>query len=121
MSTVGKIERAVRAHGFVAGDQLGDHLLRFGHAFGFGDRRQLGELPCKNPVPDSPGNGCVQRSGPLPVPQLRCTGLHEHQVQGVEHRTGHVPVEVVGLQIQRVGVGQQLGQAVGDLFTVLAR
>ena len=38
----------------------------------------------------------------------------EHQMQGVEHRPGNVPMEVVGLQVQGIGVGQQAGQAVGD-------
>ena len=46
-------------------------------------------------------------------PQLGVLG-HEHGVQGVEHRPGDVPVEVVGGQVQRVGVGQQMRQAAGD-------
>jgi hypothetical protein len=45
----------------------------------------------------------------------------EHQVQGVEHRPFHVPVEVMGLQIQRVGVGQQLAEAVRDGLAVFFR
>jgi len=40
-------------------------------------------------------------------------------MQGVEHRTGNVPVEVVGLQVQGVGVGEQAGQAFGDGGAVL--
>src|SRR3546814_4017055 len=51
----------------------------------------------------------VQR-GPLFV----VLGL-EQQVQAVEHRPGDVPVEVVGLQVQGVGVGKEVRQAVGDL------
>ena len=47
------------------------------------------------------------------VPQLGVLG-HEHGVQAVEHRSRDVPVEVVGRQVQRVGLGQQLGQAGGD-------
>src|SRR5690606_12966511 len=38
----------------------------------------------------------------------------EHGVQGVEHRPGDVPMEVVSLQVEGVGVGQQAGQAFGD-------
>ena len=41
--------------------------------------------------------------------------LLEHRVQGLEHRATHVPVEVVRLQVQRVGIGQQTRQAVADL------
>ena len=33
--------------------------------------------------------------------------LHEHQVQGVEHGTGHVPVEPVGLSVQHISVRKQ--------------
>jgi hypothetical protein len=44
---------------------------------------------------------------------------HEHQVQGVEHRPGHVPVEVVRHQVERVAVGQQARQALGDGCAVL--
>jgi hypothetical protein len=46
------------------------------------------------------------------VPQLGVLG-HEHRVQRVEHGPGDVPVEVVRRQVQRVGVGQQAGQATG--------
>ena len=33
--------------------------------------------------------------------------LLEHEMQRLEHRPGDVPVEVVGLEIKRVGIGQQ--------------
>ena len=36
-------------------------------------------------------------------------------MQGLEHRTSHVPVVVVGLEVERVGVCQKARQAVGDL------
>jgi hypothetical protein len=45
--------------------------------------------------------------------------LLEHQVQRVEERPGDVPVEVVGLQVERVRVGQQVGQTVGDRLPVV--
>ncbi|MOA30430.1 hypothetical protein D3C78_1515210 [compost metagenome] len=40
-------------------------------------------------------------------------------MQGVEHRAGDVPVEVVGFQIQGVGVREQAGQAFGNGGAVL--
>jgi hypothetical protein len=40
-------------------------------------------------------------------------------VQGVEHRPGDVPVEIVGFQVQRVSVSQQPGKAMGNVLTVL--
>ncbi|KAG1522705.1 hypothetical protein G6F50_018668 [Rhizopus delemar] len=46
---------------------------------------------------------------------------HEHQVQRIEHRPRDVPVEVVRHQVQRVRVGQQLGQFTGDGGAVLVR
>jgi hypothetical protein len=39
-------------------------------------------------------------------------------VQAVELRTGHVPVEVVGHQVQRVAVSQQGRQAFRDLLAI---
>ena len=41
-------------------------------------------------------------------------------MQGVEHRPGHVPVEVVRGQVQGVAVGEQTRQAFRDLGTVLS-
>jgi hypothetical protein len=69
-------------------------------------RRRVAERP------DAFGDG-VER-----VPQLGVLG-HEHEVERVEHRTFHVPVEVVGLEIERVGVGQQARQALRNLLAVL--
>jgi hypothetical protein len=39
---------------------------------------------------------------------------HEHQVQGVEHRPGDVPVKVVRRQVERIAIGQQAGQPSRD-------
>jgi hypothetical protein len=36
--------------------------------------------------------------------------LHEHQVQRVEHRTRHVPMEIVRHQIERAGVREKARQ-----------
>jgi hypothetical protein len=44
---------------------------------------------------------------------------HEHHVQGVEHRPLHVPVEVVGHQVEIEAVGQQARQAGGDLGPIV--
>ena len=49
--------------------------------------------------------------------QLRVV-LLEHQVERLEHRAGDVPVEVVGLQVQRVAVGQKFGELVGELLPI---
>src|SRR6185369_12198445 len=37
----------------------------------------------------------------------------EHEMQRVEHGPGDVPMVVVGLQIERVAVGQEAGETVG--------
>jgi hypothetical protein len=93
---------------------LGGSGRRIGH------RAELAELlvaagRCVAQRADALGHG-VDR-----VPQLGVL-RHEHRVQRGEHRAGHVPVEVVGGQVQRVGVGQQLGQAAsngGSVFSLM--
>lgn len=45
---------------------------------------------------------------------------HEHRMQRVEVRAGHIPVEVVGREIERVGVRQHTAQAFGNGGTVFA-
>jgi len=46
--------------------------------------------------------------------------LHlEHGMQGLEHRTGDVPMKVVGLQVEAVAVGQQPREPRGNLLAVL--
>ena len=42
-------------------------------------------------------------------------------MQAVEHGARHVPVKVMRGHIQRVGVGQQVAQAVGDGLSVVVR
>jgi hypothetical protein len=44
---------------------------------------------------------------------------HEHGVQRVEHGAGHVPVEIVRGEVQRVGIGQQAAQAGRNRAAVL--
>jgi hypothetical protein len=36
------------------------------------------------------------------------------------YRAGDVPVEAVRFQVQRIGVGQQLGQMLGDRLAILS-
>ena len=43
----------------------------------------------------------------------------EHQIQGVEHRASDVPVVVVRLEMERVGIGEQKRQTVGDFLAIL--
>jgi len=40
--------------------------------------------------------------------------LLEHHMQRVEHRAGDVPVEIVGLEIEGVGVGEKAREFGGD-------
>jgi len=40
-------------------------------------------------------------------------------MQRVEHRAGDVPVVIMGLQIERVAVSQQLGKPARDLGAIL--
>jgi hypothetical protein len=40
-------------------------------------------------------------------------------MQAVELRAGDVPVEAVGFQVQRLRVGQQRGQVLGDRLAIL--
>ncbi len=91
-------------HGFLALDQLPDHLLGFRHAFLFLDGRQagvggVGAGRREAQGPDALGD-VVHGNGQFGVLTF------EHQVQRIEHRAGDVPVEVVGFQVEGVGVGQ---------------
>ena len=89
-----------------------NHIGSFGYAIDFLDRRQLGELLV------SARRRKIQRTYAFgdQVQGVPLFGvlLHEHQVQGVEHRPGHVPVEAVGLAVEHIGIGQQPAQARGD-------
>jgi hypothetical protein len=64
----------------------------------------------------------AQRTDPLghEIHRQRELGvlLLEHEMQRVEHRTGDVPVEVVRLEVERVGVDQNTRQPLGDRFPV---
>jgi hypothetical protein len=97
--------RAVPGDRLVALDQDRDHLERLRRiARHVLDRAQLAELRVRA------GGRMAERADALGhgvdrVPELGVL-RHEHQVQRVEHRPGHVPVEVVGRQVQRVGVGE---------------
>ncbi|MEI2695164.1 MAG: hypothetical protein V9E90_08850 [Saprospiraceae bacterium] len=103
--------------GFLGGDEVAHHVQRLGLAIDFLDRRQLDELLV------GAGGGMAQGADALgdQVERVPLLGVlaHEHQVQGVEHRPGDVPVEVVRHQVERVAVGQQAGQALGDGGAVL--
>lgn len=52
------------------------------------------------------------------VPQFGVLG-HEHGVQRVEHGPCHIPVEIVGGEVQGVGVGQQVRETTRDGSAVL--
>ena len=45
--------------------------------------------------------------------------LFEQQMQAMEHGAGHIPVILVGLQVQGVALGQQLAQLFCHLLVVL--
>ena len=53
------------------------------------------------------------------VPQFGVL-IHEHQVQRVEHRSGHIPVKAVGFAIQHVGICEQAAECSSDLFPLRA-
>ncbi|VXC70474.1 hypothetical protein MASSI9I_90384 [Massilia sp. 9I] len=102
--------------GFVAVHQLADHVLGRQHFRLFLDAGQFG-------IALVGGRGEVAQGadalGDL-VQRIPLLGvlLLEHHVQGREHRSGDVPVEVVGLQVQHVGVREDGGQRFDDLGTV---
>jgi len=88
----------------------------FRHARGFAEGGKLRKLRV------SPRRRRVQRADTLGnqtdiVPQFRVLPL-EHQMQRLEHRTGHVPVEVVCFQVGRIAVGKQTRQALDDFYAV---
>jgi len=98
---------------------LPDHLFGIGHAVTVLDAGERGELLITARRGIAQGTDtlrqhvhCVPRLGVL---------RHEHQVQSLEHRSGHVPVEIVRLQIQRVGVRQHPRQSIGDVAPVFFR
>src|SRR5260363_205869 len=53
----------------------------------------------------------INRNGELSVLGLK------HRMQRIELRAGHVPVKVMRFQIQGIGIGQQAGQTLSDIFT----
>ena len=112
LSASGNRLRAVRATASWPSTRMRTIASAFGGSRGACERAQLAELGvrARRRMPeraDALGHR-VDR-----VPQFGVLG-HEHRVQGVEHRPGDVPVEVVGRQVQGVGVGQELRQAGGD-------
>lgn len=91
--------------GLLSGHQMPHHVVGSGHTLYLLDAGEAGELPisarrrmpqCANALSDQ-----VERRPLLGV--LR----HEDLVQAVEVRTGDVPVEVMGHQVQRVTVSQE--------------
>lgn len=111
-------EEAARGacRGFLGGDQVADHVVGLGHALDFLDRGQLDEFLV------GAGGREAQRADALgdDVQRVPLLGVlrHEHVVQAVELRAGDVPVEIVRHQVQRVAVGEQGGQAFGNLLAV---
>lgn len=99
-------------HRLLARDQLANHRPRIGHTFGFRDGGQRSEGFV------GAGRRKTKRANSLRdhVDRKREFGVLglEHEVQGVEHRPGYVPVEIVGLEIERVAVGKQVRKAFGD-------
>ena len=104
-------------HGFLAFHQILDHLVGGLGVVAVLDAGELGELGVRARSQVAQGadalGDLVHGGG-----QFGVLGL-EHGVQRVELRAGDVPVVVVGLQVQAVGVCQQFGQALGHGFTLL--
>ncbi|CAM2144637.1 hypothetical protein PT2222_160110 [Paraburkholderia tropica] len=104
-------------HGFLAFHELADHVFGGRHSVGFRNRRELREvLVAARRVhaqrADALGDRVDGQRQFVVLP-------FEHQVQRIEHRTRDVPVEVVRLQIQRVGVREQARKTVRDLLAIL--
>ena len=111
-STSGEHRAGGAGDGLLTLDETADHLGGVGSVVVLGDRRERRELAVAGRCgraerADALGDE-VDGEGELVVLRL------EHEVQCLEHRAGDVPVVVVGLEIQRVGVGEQPGQTVGD-------
>ena len=103
--------------GFLIARQLFDHLLGGRLGFLLADAGQARELRI------AAGRRFAQRANALGDlvnrrRQFRVLCL-EHLVQRIEHRPGHVPVEVVRLQVERVRIGQQARQPLSDGFAVI--
>ncbi len=106
-------------HGFLPLYQQLDHVLRVRHAFLFLDRGQagvggVGARRREAQGADALGDQVYRQGqfGRYPcASNIRCRVLNIGP--------GDVPVEVVGLQVQGVGVRQQAGQAFGDGCAVL--
>lgn len=104
-------------HSFMANDQLCDHFLSSGNPFFLWDARELAEFSI------GPRGHCTQGSDSLSHQvdgegQLAVLRL-EHQVQSLKHGASHVPVEVVSLQVEGVGVSQYPGEAILDLVAIV--
>src|SRR5260363_209715 len=108
---------ARRAHdGFLGFEQLPDHVFSAWDAFGFRNRRELRIRPIaawrrKTERKDAFGDD-INRNGELSVVGLK------HRMPRIELRDGHAPVKVTRFQIQGIGIGQQAGQALSDIFTI---
>jgi len=111
------VNRPGSAHdGLVSVNEELDHLFRPGNPGDFPDAAEVYEFAV--------GSGGWQAEGANPLGDgidgdrhLGVVGL-EHHVQGLEHGAGDVPVKVVGLQIERVGVGEETGKPRRDVGAV---
>ena len=105
-------------HGLMAGDQLTHHVECCRLLFGFLDRGQTGQGGTSMGSQNAKGAYalCDDIQG---VPQLGVL-VHEHQVQRVEHRPGHIPVEAMGFAVQHVGICEQAAEFSSDLFPLCA-
>ena len=101
----------------MAFDQEAHHVECGRDALGLRDRGELGELLVGARRGVAQGAN-APRDQIERVPQLSVL-IHEHQVQRVENRTLDIPVKVVGLLVERVGVGQQARLALRDALAVL--
>ncbi len=109
----GRKDRSRRAyHGFLAGQEPTDHFFGVWRVVILRDRGKSGELTVGAGRPLTQGTNAlgdeIDGDGEFGVLRL------EHEVQRLEHRPGHVPVVVVRLQVQRVGIGEQASESAGD-------
>jgi len=96
--------------------QVLKHLGGGGDVFLFLDRGQFGKglVGSRRNVTERTNAFGYQVHG---RPQLRVL-RHEHCVQVIELGTGHVPVVIVGLEIEGIGVGEYARERVRDALPV---
>ena len=106
-------------HRFLVAHQLRDHVFSVRRARFFLNLRAGRELRvrprCRNAEGADPLGDFINGGRELRIL------LFKHLMQRIEHRARNVPMEVMGLQIKRVAVCQQIGEPIRNSEAVLLR